>query len=68
MPSYRITWEIDVDADSPREAAHRAREIQLDPEAWVGCFEIREDGSDEVLRVDIDDVDLDELDEIPVRS
>lgn len=26
---YRVTWEIDIDACSPREAAERARAVQL---------------------------------------
>ena len=30
MESYLITWEIDVDADSPLEAVKQAREIQLE--------------------------------------
>lgn len=28
---YRVAWEIDVDADSPREAAEKAREIMQAP-------------------------------------
>lgn len=30
MPEFRVRWEIDVDADTPREAAHKATEIQVD--------------------------------------
>jgi hypothetical protein len=29
MKNYRVSWEIDIDADSPREAAERALEIHL---------------------------------------
>lgn len=39
---YRVKWEIDIDADSPREAAEKAREIQLDPESQATVFEISE--------------------------
>lgn len=28
MPSYRVTWEIDIDADTPRAAAEQALGIQ----------------------------------------
>ena len=31
MSLYRVTWEIDIDAESPREAAETAKEIQLIP-------------------------------------
>ena len=30
MSHYRVSWEIDIDAESPREAAEKAREIQQD--------------------------------------
>lgn len=30
MPSYRVTWEIDIEADNPTEAAARALIIQRD--------------------------------------
>lgn len=30
MPTYRVVWEIDVDADSHEEAAQKTREIQED--------------------------------------
>lgn len=42
MPDYRVRWEIDIDADSPREAAEKAREIQLDPESTAIVFEVSE--------------------------
>ena len=28
MPEYRVMWEIDVEAESPRQAAEKALEIQ----------------------------------------
>ena len=28
MPSYKVTWEIDVDADTPLEAAQEALRMQ----------------------------------------
>lgn len=29
MPSYRVTWEIDVDADDPLDAAKQAHAVQI---------------------------------------
>lgn len=37
---YRITWEIELDADSPEEAAELALECQLDETAWVKVFQV----------------------------
>jgi hypothetical protein len=37
---YRVKWEIDVDARSPREAAHKALKIQRDPESIATVFEV----------------------------
>lgn len=33
MKSYHVTWEIDIDAETPREAALEAENIQKE-----GCF------------------------------
>ncbi len=41
MRTYKVMWEIDISADSPEEAARRAREIQLDPESWATVFVVR---------------------------
>lgn len=40
MPAYRVIWEIDIDADSPLEAAKQARKYQLDPESTSTIFDI----------------------------
>lgn len=57
MPKeYRVTWEIDVIADSPKEAAEKARQMQQWPREgyWCGVFETwDEDGRG--VRVDLDD-------------
>ena len=42
---YRVTWEIDIDADSFEEAARTALEMQRDPTSTATCFTIvDEDG------------------------
>ena len=38
MAEYLVTWKIDVEADSPQEAAQMAREIQQDPESTATVF------------------------------
>ncbi|NUM55786.1 MAG: hypothetical protein HUU46_19265 [Candidatus Hydrogenedentes bacterium] len=38
---YRVTWTIDLDADSPEHAARRALEIHRNPDSWATHFEVR---------------------------
>jgi len=46
MTDYVVTWVIDVDADSPEEAARKALDIQRDPESTANCFDVAEYGED----------------------
>jgi hypothetical protein len=39
---YRVTWEIDLDAASPRASAEKALEIQRDSESIATVFSVRE--------------------------
>lgn len=38
MPTYWITWEIEVDADTPREAAQEALDVQRDEFSTATVF------------------------------
>ena len=38
LREYRVIWEIDIEATSPKRAAEQAREIQLDPDNIADCF------------------------------
>ncbi len=38
MTMYAVSWEIDIEADSPMEAAQKALEIQRDPESIATVF------------------------------
>jgi hypothetical protein len=58
MPSYRLTWTIDLDADDAVSAARKARRYQLDPHAQVGVFEVA-DKDFRVEKVDLDEQDGD---------
>jgi hypothetical protein len=46
-------WEIDIDADTPEEAARQAQEIQRDPESTATVFRVRERGSNLATSVDL---------------
>ncbi len=38
---YRVSWEIDVDAESHKEAAHIARDMQLNPKSTATVFKVK---------------------------
>ena len=44
---YRVTWVIDLDAESFEDAARVAREIQLDPDSLATHFTIRDRHGDD---------------------
>jgi hypothetical protein len=47
---YRVTWIIDIDAESFEEAARLARKIQLDPDSLASYFVVAcEDGTTEEI-------------------
>lgn len=41
--NYRVVWEIDITAASPREAAKLALEIQQDPESTAIVFQVSDE-------------------------
>lgn len=41
MPEYIVTWTIDIDADSPRDAAEQALAIQRDPASIAAVFSVQ---------------------------
>ena len=54
--TYHVLWEIDLDADSPQEAAELALSIMLDSESTATTFDVTdEDG--ETTRVDLEDTE-----------
>ena len=40
MRTYRVKWEIDIEAYSPRDAAEQALDIQQDPESTAVVFDV----------------------------
>lgn len=55
MPFYHITWEINLDADTPLEAAKTCLEMQRDPNGTATWFTVRQNG--DTAGVDIDAAD-----------
>lgn len=54
--TYLVEWSIDLDAESPVDAARQARGIQQDPGSVATVFHIYgDDGSDDII--DIEDPD-----------
>ena len=56
MTTYRVVWEIDIEADTPADAARQAREIQLDPTNIASCFHVfksRGGELDEAVSIDV---------------
>lgn len=51
MKTYMVAWDIDIDADSPEEAARKAREIQLDPHSLATVFTVIDEAG--VVRIDL---------------
>jgi hypothetical protein len=54
MTEYRVTWSIDVEADSPQGAATRARDIQQDPTTIAHVFEVASHDDSRTWTVDLD--------------
>ena len=48
MAEYHVTWTIDLDADSPREAAVRALAIQRAAQSTAVVFDVAADGEPSV--------------------
>lgn len=61
MSEYRVMWSVDVQAESPVEAAQEARRMQLDPKSLATVFDVGmrcECGSYHIE--DADEIDLDQ--------
>lgn len=41
MKTYRVVWEIDIEANNPQEAALKALQMQRDKESTATCFDVR---------------------------
>lgn len=43
MAEYRVEWAVDIEADTPEEAARQALAIQRDPESTATFFTVTDD-------------------------
>jgi hypothetical protein len=50
---FHVVWEIDIYAQSPREAAKEAQAIQQDKDAMATVFDVTEEDSDKAVRIDL---------------
>ena len=53
MAMFRVTWEIDLEADTADEAATEAREIQLDDMSQTTVFTLVNEDTGEKHEVDV---------------
>lgn len=61
MPEYHVTWEIELNADSPREAAVKALAIQRDSDSIATVFDVTDKvGTTE--QIDLAEVEEEESD------
>ena len=57
--TYHVEWSIEIDAETPEEAARKALEIQRDSASCATVFDVYEmDGDGEATRIDLDDLDV----------
>lgn len=61
MKSYRVIWEIDIEAESPEDAAREAMLIQHDPTSWASVFDVY-DADGNQTQVDLSAIDEFEYD------
>jgi hypothetical protein len=50
---YHVVWEIDINAQSPRDAAKEAQAIQQDKDTVATVFDVTEEDSDKIVRIDL---------------
>mgnify|MGYP000222536581 CR=1 FL=1 len=55
MNRYHVSWYIDIEAETHEAAAAQALEIQRDPNSWSSVFEVRQDGDEATVKVDLED-------------
>jgi hypothetical protein len=50
---FRVVWEIDIEAVSPRQAVERARAIQLEPDMPATVFDVWDYTRQKMHRIDL---------------
>ena len=57
MRTYTVIWQIEVDAETPQDAASEALKIQRDNESMATVFDVREFGSTSATKYQADLLD-----------
>lgn len=67
---FRVIWEIEIEADTPTEAAFEARAIQLTPDMSATVFDVWARVAGKMHRIDIEEEDerLDRNELVVVRT
>ncbi len=55
MTEYKVTWIIDIDAETPEDAAAEALNIQRDVESQALFFRVLNKDTDEEVGIDLID-------------
>ena len=50
---YQVRWEIDIEADTPQEAAEEALHIQRDADSIATVFDVTDAETGETTNVDV---------------
>jgi hypothetical protein len=50
---FRVIWEIEIDADGPKQAAEQARALQMNPAMPATIFEVWEHARQRMHRIDL---------------
>lgn len=53
MKQYRVTWTIDVWAESANEAARQARDAQMRYDTWATVFDVQDTETGEQVQIDL---------------
>ena len=57
MTEYLVQWTIEIQADSPEDAARQALALQRDPSSLTACFQVAGDDDGEYETIDLDELD-----------
>jgi hypothetical protein len=54
MTQYRVMWEIDIEADTPEEAAREAQITHRDAFSEANCFDVEDQATGLTVFVNLD--------------
>lgn len=56
MSEYRVTWVIDLEAESPLAAAEEALRIHRDPTSIATVFAVKRLGTEHTVTIDLHEI------------